>query len=227
MAEIIFFAIVAGIVLYKLRSILGEEYDDIDPSERAKSSIKDVAGIIAGEVKLQSRLFDINQSINSEAKNISEDAKIVIRKIHTEYIKSSSEFDLALFKSVVNKIFSSVCDVYNNFNVQSIKEICSPDVYSKVNQIVENFKATNKRYNYFFISQPVVEIKDAFEDRLNYKIVCEIKAIQSSSFANISDDETIEGTEKEEYEIVQELTFSRMINSSTKSWTLDAINIIK
>lgn len=227
MAEIIFFAIIAGIVLYKLRSILGEEYDNVDPSERSSSSIKDVAGIISSEIKLQSTLFDINQSIESEAKNIPEDAKIVIRKIHAEYMKSSSEFDLALFKSVVAKIFSSVCDVYNNFKIENIKSICSDDVYSKINQIIENFKAGNKRYNHFFISRPTIEIKDVFEDRLNYKIICEIKVIQSSSFANISDDETIEGTEREEYEIIQELTFSRMINSSGKSWILDAINIIK
>jgi predicted lipid-binding transport protein (Tim44 family) len=227
MAEIIFFAIIAGIVLYKLRSILGEEYDDIDQSERSSSSIKDVASIISGETKLQSGLFDINQSINSDAKNISEDEKIVIRKIHAEYMKSSTEFDLALFKSVVIKVFSSVCDVYNNFKIESIKNICSDDVYSKINQIIENFKAGDKRYNFFFISQPIVEIKNVFEDRLHYKITCEIKVTQSSSFANISDDETIEGTEKEEYEIIQELTFSRMINSSGKSWILDAINIVK
>ena len=131
MIEIIIFAIIAFVLFFKLKSILGEEYDDemfgYNSKKRKKENIKE-----AEYIKTETNEYNTEnyQSLDNNSK-----------EVYKELCEKIDGFSLEKFAIIASKVMESVLKANETKNKEDINSLFEKDL---AKSIISSFEETRK-----------------------------------------------------------------------------------
>ncbi len=164
MLELLFFAFIAAVVIYKLFSILGENYDDEERISRSKSNFQQNLFTSPNNQNIQN-IKPINAELISATElSLNPELQSAIKTIR----QLDKSFELDVFIEGAKKAFYMIIDALTNGDKETLKQLLSENVYNKFCLEIDN---RNQSGN--IVSRKVIEIIsiDLVDTNINGKLV--------------------------------------------------------
>ena len=210
MIDLIILALIAYFIIRKLKSILGEESDEVYFGYNAKrnnnESIKDAEQI------------DISKNLDSEQfAKLSQDAKINA----TAICNRIKNFSLSKFQDISVKVLEQVIKANNDQNNEEIRKFLSKELAELV---ISSFKK-NEKNNIFLVSLKKSEVVDVIKtgDIFDIKIQFDMEQI---SYITNENNEVIDGSKNEIINVEEIWTFTHDFNKKDRTWFVSNIQEI-
>ena len=212
MFDIIFFAILSYFLFKKLKSILGEEYDNEFFGYNAKTTNKKNKIKDAEKVHTNDNLFDGFEYLSNEAKNNATE----ITKL---FEKHGGSFTLKAFNNIVVKVLESTIEANNNQDEKTIKQFFAPTLATLTCQTFNQ----NIKNNIILVSIKNSTIKDITKEGDKKFIISVNFETEQINYTTNSDGEVIEGS-KQVVEPVNEVWyFSHDFTTNNPTWFVEKI----
>ena len=212
--DLIILGLIAGVILFRLYTVLGQKDDDgvtTPTNKMGLSNIIDISSTVKNE--------DVNQVDLAELeKDIAPEFKDVIEKIR----KIDMTFSLQKFLNGAKKAFDMVLSAFSSNDRNILKNLLSQDVYKQFIKEIDKRLESNVNLNLTLVSLPVVEIKNI---QLNGKtvIIDVFYVSQQITLLKNDKDEVVEGNPSQIDNVEDVWRFSRELNSK-ESWLLVNVN---
>ena len=213
MIEIIIFAIIAFVLFFKLKSILGEEYDDemfgYNSKKRKKENIKE-----AEYIKTETNEYNTEnyQSLDNNSK-----------EIYKELCEKIDGFSLEKFAIIASKVMESVLKANETKNKEDINSLLEKDL---AKSIISSFDETEQHHT-ILVSIDETKIENITKVRNLYKI-CVIFSTQQIDYTTNNDDNNkeviINGSKYDVIKVKERWSFVHDISSKDKTWFIDNID---
>ena len=213
MIEIIIFAIIAFVLFFKLKSILGEEYDDemfgYNSKKRKKENIKE-----AEYIKKETNEYNTEnyQSLDNNSK-----------EVYKELCEKIDGFSLEKFAIIASKVMESVLKANETKNKEDINSLLEKDL---AKSIISSFDETEQHHT-ILVSIDETKIENITKVRNLYKI-CVIFSTQQIDYTTNNDDNNkeviINGSKYDVIKVKERWSFVHDISSKDKTWFIDNID---
>ena len=213
MIEIIIFAIIAFVLFFKLKSILGEEYDDemfgYNIKKRKKENIKE-----AEYIKTETNEYNTEnyQSLDNNSK-----------EVYKELCEKIDGFSLEKFAIIASKVMESVLKANETKNKEDINSLLEKDL---AKSIISSFDETEQHHT-ILVSIDETKIENITKVRNLYKI-CVIFSTQQIDYTTNNDDNNkeviINGSKYDVIKVKERWSFVHDISSKDKTWFIDNID---
>ena len=213
MIEIIIFAIIAFVLFFKLKSILGEEYDDemfgYNSKKRKKENIKE-----AEYIKTETNEYNTEnyQSLDNNSK-----------EVYKELCEKIDGFSLEKFAIIASKVMESVLKANETKNKEDINSLLEKDL---AKSIISSFDETEQHHT-ILVSIDETKIENITKVRNLYKI-CVIFSTQQIDYTTNNDDNNkeviINGSKYDVIKVKERWSFVHDISSKDKTWFIDNID---
>ena len=213
MIEIIIFAIIAFVLFFKLKSILGEEYDDemfgYNSKTRKKENIKE-----AEYIKTETNEYNTEnyQSLDNNSK-----------EVYKELCEKIDGFSLEKFAIIASKVMESVLKANETKNKEDINSLFEKDL---AKSIISSFEEREQHHT-ILVSIDETKIENITKVRNLYKI-CVIFSTQQIDYTTNNDDNNkeviINGSKYDVIKVKERWSFVHDISSKDKTWFIDNID---
>ena len=213
MIEIIIFAIIAFVLFFKLKSILGEEYDDemfgYNSKKRKKENIKE-----AEYIKTETNEYNTEnyQSLDNNSK-----------EVYKELCEKIDGFSLEKFAIIASKVMESVLKANETKNKEDINSLLEKDL---AKSIISSFEEREQHHT-ILVSIDETKIENITKVRNLYKI-CVIFSTQQIDYTTNNDDNNkeviINGSKYDVIKVKERWSFVHDISSKDKTWFIDNID---
>lgn len=213
MIEIIIFAIIAFVLFFKLKSILGEEYDDemfgYNIKKRKKENIKE-----AEYIKTETNEYNTEnyQSLDNNSK-----------EVYKELCEKIDGFSLEKFAIIASKVMESVLKANETKNKEDINSLFEKDL---AKSIISSFEEREQHHT-ILVSIDETKIENITKVRNLYKI-CVIFSTQQIDYTTNNDDNNkeviINGSKYDVIKVKERWSFVHDISSKDKTWFIDNID---
>ena len=212
MIEIIIFAIIAFILFFKLKSILGEEYDDemfgYNSKRQKKEHIKE-----AEYIKTERNEHD-NENYQALDNNSKE--------LYEELCQKIDGFSLDKFVIISSKVMESVLKANETKNKEDINSLFEKDLAKGIISSFDN----KEQHHTILVSIDETKIENITKVQSLYKI-CVIFSTQQIDYTTSSDndkEEIISGSKHDVVKVKERWSFVHDISSKNKTWFIDSID---
>ena len=224
--DIIFFAFVAGVILYKLRTVLGRKDLNDTLKNRNVSTIKqgvankDFSGAQAKflpEVKQEVESLPYNKPILEP--EINDEA---ILKAISEIKKLDPEFSAGKFIAGAKTAFEMIINSFSKGDKQAIKNMLSDQLYKDFAEDIDSRDANSKQET-TLVAINSSDIVFASISGKNAQVSIKFTSEQIDVTRN-KQGEIIEGNPSQIINVVDVWTFARDVSSSNPNWKLISVS---
>lgn len=214
MIEIIILAILAFFIFKKLKSILGEEYDEQMfgyGMENKKRRIKDAEQI--------ERADEVADDFNGEDyKSLSAQAKAH----HKTLCDNINNFSISRFKTIVEKVISIALKANEEQDKDMVKKLFSRAL---AETIIQSFEENNINH-IILIEVDNLSVVNITKKNNIYTIQVDCKTKQINYTTEKENNNIVDGDKKEIVSVNERWSFSHDITSSDNTWFIEKIEAI-
>ncbi len=216
--ELIFLAIIAGVIIYRLHSVLGTRPDnDIKPPAPNNPEIKNAEIIIpepksAPEIAAEKFAMEIEEKIKSDSS---------LNDKLSAFKKAFPDFEPASFLQGAKSAFEIITSAFAKGEVKEMKELVSDNVYHSYESIVDERNKQEQTFEFEIIRFVDSEIKDASIEN-NFAKVQVNFATEQVNVLKDKDGNVISGSDSFINKVNDLWTFVRNIESSNPNWIMVA-----
>lgn len=211
--DLIILGLIAGVILFRLYTVLGQKDDDsiTTPNKMGLNNIIDISSTAKSEDMKQVNLAELEKDIAPEFNDVIEK----IRKI-------DMTFSLQKFLNGAKKAFEMILTSFSSNDRNILKSLLSPDVYNQFIKEIDNRLKNNINLSLTLVSLPVVEIKNIQLD--GKKVIIDVFFVsQQITLLKNDQNEIIEGNPSQIDNVEDVWRFSRELNSK-ENWLLINVN---
>ena len=211
--DLIILGLIAGVILFRLYSVLGKKDDDsiTTPNKMGLNNIIDISSTAKSEDMKQVNLAELEKDIAPEFNDVIEK----IRKLDTT-------FSLQKFLNGAKKAFEMILASFSSNDRNILKSLLSPDVYNQFIKEIDNRLKNNINLSLTLVSLPVVEIKNIQLD--GKKVIIDMFFVsQQITLLKNDQNEIVEGNPSQIDNVEDVWRFSRELNSK-ENWLLINVN---
>ena len=217
-ADIIFFAIVAGIIFYRLFSTLGKKgghdisskFEDIIKNEGSKAKVV----TLTGEDRFEKRKEEIIPP-EPEISDTALSAKIDDLK------EKDKSFLITSFLNGAKMAYEMVIEAFASGDRTTLKNLLSKDIYKEFTEELDRLKKSGEKEDITLVSIDRAEIADVIIEK-NKAIVTVDFTSQQISVLKDKEGKIIEGDVSNIAKNEDRWVFERNIKSSDPNWTITA-----
>lgn len=212
-ADIIILGIIAGVILYKLFTILGSKDTDGNIPMPEKASNIDNFIDISKMVKIE----DI-EPINVEDNELIKGFEEIVSKIK----KIDPKFSLSKFLEGAKVAFEMILDAFAKNDDETLKELLDNNTYKQFKNEIDKRVKNGITLNIALVSLPVVKIND-IQMRNNKVFITVFYNSQQINILKNAQGETVEGNNSQIDNIEDTWVFSKELNGR-QNWALIQVN---
>ncbi|MEZ5690075.1 MAG: Tim44/TimA family putative adaptor protein [Rickettsiales bacterium] len=215
-ADIIIIALVAGFILLRLRSILGQDNGDSNFLKKTREKIEDSEPIIQLGEKI-AKNKPVTQQEDSYASSLAGgDISEKIKKIK----EKDASFNTTIFLDGAKMAFEMVFDAFNKGDKKTLSMLLSKELYD---DFVEDMDSRAKSENKLETTLLSVAAKEIMELKIDSKNVASIKVYFESEQVSVERDdkgEIVGGDPSDVQNIRDEWVFEKDITSKNPNWKI-------
>lgn len=220
MLDIIFFAIVAVFIAFRLRSVLGQKNDaDEDRILRQKAQ-RQRKPEVKGEV------IDFPGKNNNAGKVITVEPQPVFSQEINAGIAAiaaaDKDFSVPYFLDGAKKAFEMILKAYVQEDERTLKNLLTKEVYDDFYQDIENQRKNNEKRDVTLVSVVSAEVTAASLLRSNASVTVTFMSEQIIVTRQRETNEIIEGNASKIEKVEDVWTFTRSMRSSNPNWKLSS-----
>ena len=191
--DIIFLAVVAGVVLLRLRSVLGKR---------------------TGSEKKDSNLYSYDKPVNQS----SDTPKPVQMQANINNSKTDW-FDNDNFIAGAKGAYETIVTNFENDNIKELKPLLDKNVFNSFNEVIENRKKNGEHVEFSFIGIESAEI--IYKDLNSSPMEVTVRFISEMiTCIKNSKDEVISGSLNQIQKVTDVWTFAKFKNKKNANWLL-------
>lgn len=218
-ADIIILALVAGFILLRLRSVLGQKNEGDELDVYRKQDTRFLGDVDSDPVVQLSETALKPRSKSDEAAENSlistENALDAIQKIK----KRDPQFNVSTFLSGAQMAFEMVFDAFAKGDKQTLNYLLSDDLQNEFAQEIEARKNASKQSDTTLVSVKAQRIIEAELDRNMARLTVDFLSEQVTIVRDITG-AVIEGSVSSPVEVEDRWTFERDITSKNPNWKI-------
>jgi len=215
-ADIIFLAIVAGFILYRLIQTFGKQ-SGFDGSEQIRKAMKEH----------EERVISISsRKPKAETQETAKDELALVSGDHPQAsaglaaIKSEdNEFSPTEFMQGARIAFEWVVSAFSKGDKNRLKQLLANDIYESFASEIDRRAAEKKHYDVTLVAIPKAEITEAEVKGGAARIAVQFQSEQIHVVRDESG-KIIEGDASEVETVIDEWTFARELRSRTPDWKI-------
>ncbi len=216
--ELIFLAIIAGVIIYRLHSVLGTRPDNDVKPPMPNQNVNTVVDspVIADAQKPNdeelSVLKELEEKINSDS---------TLGSKMSDFKKSFPDFDIPSFLQGAKSAFEIITSAFAKGELKDMKELVSDNVYHSYQNIVDDRKSKEENFEFEIIRFVDVELKDAniegdyAKGQVNF-------ATEQVNVLKDKDGKVLSGSDSFINKVNDLWTFVRNIKSENPNWIMVA-----
>lgn len=189
--DIIFLAVVAGIVLLRLRSVLGKR---------------------TGSEKKDPNLYSYDQPVN-QSPDITKPKKVTKQK------KNSQWFDNDDFVNGAKGAYETILTNFENGNTKELKPLLVDDVFKSFTDVINQRKKNDEQVEFSFIGIQSAEIIYKDLNTIPMEVTVRFVSEMITCITN-NKDEVISGSLNQIQKITDVWTFAKHKNKKNSNWLL-------
>jgi len=189
--DIIFLAVVAGIVLLRLRSVLGKR---------------------TGSEKKDPNLYSYDQPVN-QSPDITKPKKVTKQK------KNSQWFDNDDFVNGAKGAYETILTNFENGNTKELKPLLVDDVFKSFTDVIDQRKKNDEQVEFSFIGIQSAEIIYKDLNTIPMEVTVRFVSEMITCIKN-NKDEVISGSLNQIQKITDVWTFAKHKNKKNSNWLL-------
>ena len=189
--DIIFLAVVAGIVLLRLRSVLGKR---------------------TGSEKKDPNLYSYDQPVN-QSPDITKPKKVTKQK------KNSQWFDNDDFVNGAKGAYETILTNFENGNTEELKPLLVDDVFKSFTDVINQRKKNDEQVEFSFIGIQSAEIIYKDLNTIPMEVTVRFVSEMITCITN-NKDEVISGSLNQIQKITDVWTFAKHKNKKNSNWLL-------
>lgn len=189
--DIIFLAVVAGIVLLRLRSVLGKR---------------------TGSEKKDPNLYSYDQPVN-QSPDITKPKKVTKQK------KNSQWFDNDDFVNGAKGAYETILTNFENGNTEELKPLLVDDVFKSFTDVINQRKKNDEQVEFSFIGIQSAEIIYKDLNTIPMEVTVRFVSEMITCIKN-NKDEVISGSLNQIQKITDVWTFAKHKNKKNSNWLL-------
>jgi len=189
--DIIFLAVVAGIVLLRLRSVLGKR---------------------TGSEKKDPNLYSYDQPVN-QSPDITKPKKV------TKQTKNSQWFDNDDFVNGAKGAYETILTNFENGNTKELKPLLVDDVFKSFTDVINQRKKNDEQVEFSFIGIQSAEIIYKDLNTIPMEVTVRFVSEMITCIKN-NKDEVISGSLNQIQKITDVWTFAKHKNKKNSNWLL-------
>ena len=218
--DLLFLALLAGFILYKLFSVMGDtKYsDEHQPSDNADFFEQFRKNLEESSVA--------NETVVTEAKpkfhlTVAESASDEIVNL----AKLDLNFSVNKFALGVARAHEMIMSAFASGDVATLKKLLSAEVFETFNEVIEQYKAKGQHLNLTVVGITAIEITEcSMENNRIARLTVQIHNDVISYITESTNSELVTGSKTKVKNKVDEWTFERDIKSSSNMWKLVETN---
>ncbi|MFQ3307228.1 MAG: putative lipid-binding transport protein (Tim44 family) [Candidatus Midichloriaceae bacterium] len=204
MVPVIFFAIIAGFIIFKLVEILGKE--EGDEQEKILNLIKESAKSYTKEA--QTVDFEV---LTANEANLSED----IREVFSKFKSKEKNLSVDNFLDGTKKAFELILQAFNSNNKKDLKNLLAENLYKDFSQEIDNRKDSKLIHQVTLVSIANVKILEAsFEKNSIATVKVRIHSEQIKVVKN-TEDEILDGNIHKILKFSDVWVFKKILNEDS------------
>ncbi len=220
--EIIFLAIIAGVIIYRLNGILGTRIDtEVKPSATSDApKQEDTATVIENTDVIQKSIVEASPEAKEIEKVIAENSEL-IEKL-TAFKINVPDFETVTFLHGARAAFEIITNAFAKGDLDAMQDLVSENVFKSYKNIIDERKTSEQSFEFEIIRFVDAAIKDASVD-VNH--VAKIQVNFTTEQVNVLKDKegkVISGSDSFINKVSDLWTFTKDINSSNPNWILVA-----
>lgn len=212
-ADLIILGFIAGVILFRLYTILGRKDDD-------------GAIIKFNQEKDLNNLVDISANVKTEEINnfmvIENDLAQGFENIVSEIKKNDPSFSLHKFYNGANKAFEMILIAFAENDKATLKNLLNDEVYNQFSLEIESRIKKSVKLDLTLVALPLVKIKDIRIEGNKVSIIMIYNSQQIAIIKN-KEGEIIDGSNSQIDNVEDIWTFSKILNSK-ENWILVDVN---
>lgn len=214
MVEIIIFLIIAIFLFFKLKSILGEEYDNEMFGYNIKEKVK-------MKMKTAEPVNIDNELEKEKYKNLNGQSK----KIVYELSNKIDGFSLEKFELIATKVFEEIIKANEEQNKSIIKNFFSPDLSKS---IISSFEESDIKNHIILVAidDCIVDSLEKENDLFTINVIFNTQQINYSSKLESGKEVITDGSKTEIIGVKERWSFVRNIKIQDNTWFIDKIDEI-
>lgn len=219
--ELLFLALVAGFIIFKLFSVLG----DTKYNEENQSSNENVDFFEEFRKNLEENTQEKDSTVQEEKTKfhlkVSDNASDDIVNL----AKLDLNFSVNKFALGVARAHEMIMTAFADGDVITLKQLLSLEVFEAFNKGIESYKAKGQKLNLTIVGITSIEITEcSIENNRLARLTVQIHNDIISYVTELTNNELISGSKTKVKNKVDEWTFERDIKSSSNMWKLVEIN---
>ena len=212
MTELLVLIVVAGLVLYRLKMVIGTRTGHEAPPEymrRQQEGEREATGPVP--------VPDIEPDEDDGAEDISPSARDALSAIH----RIEPSFDLSEFTGGARGAYEMILMAYEEGDRETLKQLLAPDVFQAFEQGIVAREAEGLRVEARFIGVREAKVEDvAFEEGSNIADVTVRFVGELITAVRDAENRVVEGDPNEIRRQADAWTFSREMGSNDPNWLL-------
>ncbi len=212
--DLIILGLIAGVILFRLYSILGQKDDDgmnVPNKNINFANIIDISAKVKTEEIVDLAILE---------KDIAPNFKLVVEEIR----KIDPNFSLVKFLDGAKKAFEMILTAFSENDRETLKYLLSESVYKKFASEIDKRIQNNVRLNLTLVALPVIEIKDIQLEKQKVTINVLYNSQQITLLKN-DKGEVIEGNSSQIDNVEDIWTFTKEL-SGKQNWLLVNVNAV-
>jgi len=241
MFDVIIFALIAAFVVYKLKRMLGEEYENDKPScsmcvkevnvlqnddrkNKLTNEKKKMIKIITNNVKKEANVNNLEE-IKSQltAKNLGLNERIFNELVN--FYKTIPNFSYEDFISRAENVFEEIINAYSSQDLNVMKNFLNDKILDKFTNLILERKTLGHREMIAIVKFNSIKIVDIITNENSYDILVEFDWVQIAYVQNIETSDIIDGSNSKRHNVTERWLFSKSKNNG-HSWIINDINIL-
>jgi predicted lipid-binding transport protein (Tim44 family) len=205
LVEILVFAFIAAIIIFKLISVLGQR-TGFERPQRRNDTFQD----------------PLNPPEEQDSPKPPVEEDLIgpgLRKVHTQFLSVDSRFSLSQFLMGATRAFEMIVLAYAKGDLKSLKPLLGPDVYKDFQEAI---KERQQKKESLETKIEKIESSEITDMRLKETQATITVRFTSEQIHLIRDDsgKIIEGNPKQSEQVIDLWTFSRDLRSQEQNWAL-------
>ena len=216
-ADIIILALIAGFILLRLRSVLGQNIGHENPDFFKKNSPQDDGAEQEPVIRLAEKISKPKEpEQDAYLQSLKDDS---VKTVLAEINRKDPDFNASHFLAGAKMAFEMVFDGFAKRDREPLKMLLSPDLYAQFDAEIQARASGDTTTETTLVS---VTAKDIIRASLSASIarLTVSYASEQVSVVRDKDGRIIQGNPSEVDQVIDEWTFERDITSRSPNWTI-------
>ncbi|OJX11129.1 MAG: hypothetical protein BGO77_03415 [Caedibacter sp. 37-49] len=203
--EILILAFIAGMIIFKLISVLGQR-TGFEQSQRRTDTPDEVG----------------DHEKNKDFLNVSSEKDLIgpgLRKVYSQILSIDSRFSLNQFLTGATRAFEMIVMAYARSDLKTLKPLLSSEIYQDFQQAIKEREENKESLETTIVTIETPEITDLKLEGTEASITVRFTSEQIH-LTRDEKGEIIEGDPKQSEQIIDLWTFSRDLYAKERNWTL-------